>query len=398
MINLPKNELCTGCGSCGYNCPQNAISFNEDSIGCMYPSIDESKCVKCHKCERCCPVLNPPNSTDPQIAYAAWSKNINNRCNSASGGVAYEFYHYAFNHGYKVIGAVQESDMSVKLKIAEKKEDIEKFRNSKYVFSELYSTYQAISDVLQYNKVLFIGLPCQVAAVKKTFRNHENLLLVEILCHGVTPLEYLRQHILHIESETGKKTSYMYFRDPNVGTNNFAFSLYEDTKKCFYSKKVNEGDSYQYGYHSGVTYRPNCYSCTFATPKRTGDIVLSDFWGLGRIKPCDYRSQDVSCVLIITSKGETFVKTIALEKKIYIEKRPLDEALIVNKRLLFPTHKTSEAIAFNRNIKQNKGNFEQSINELAINHYKRENASFVVKFMVRVWNKMRRVLKKKKNE
>lgn len=190
----------------------------------------------------------------------------------------------------------------------------------------------------------------------------------------------------------------MYFRDPIVGTHNFAFSLYEDTQKCFYSKKVNEGDSYQYGYHSGVTYRPNCYLCTFATPKRTGDIVLSDFWGLGRIKPCDYSSQDVSCVLIITSKGETFFKTIALEKKIYIERRPLDEAFIGNKRLLFPTHRTSEAIKFNLKIKRSKGNFEQSIKELAINHYKKENLPLLVKFIVRVWNKMQRVLKMRKNE
>ena len=138
--------------------------------------------------------------------------------------------------------------------------------------------------------------------------------------------------------------------------------------------------------------------CTFATPKRIGDIVLSDFWGLGRIKPCDYSSQDVSCVLIITSKGETFFKTIALKKKLYIERRPLDEAFVGNKRLLFPTHRTLEAIIFNTNIKQNKGNFEQSINELAINHYKKENSLLVVKYMVRFWNKMQRVLKKRKNE
>lgn len=39
-------------------------------------------------------------------------------------------------------------------------------------------------------------------------------------------------------------------------------------------------------------------------------------------------------------------------------------------------------------------NFEQSINELSNNHYKKENTSLVVKFMIRVSNKMQRVLKK----
>ena len=67
---------------------------------------------------------------------------------------------------------------------------------------------------------------------------------------------------------------------------------------------------------------------------------------------------------------------------------------IGDNRFLSPTHRTSETILFNANIKQNKGNFEQSINELSNNHYKKENTSLAVKFMVRVSNKMQRVLKK----
>ena len=51
-------------------------------------------------------------------------------------------------------------------------------------------------------KVLFIGLPCQVAALKQyidLYKLNRNLLtLVDIVCHGVTPQDYLKTHIENI--------------------------------------------------------------------------------------------------------------------------------------------------------------------------------------------------------
>lgn len=45
-----------------------------------------------------------------------------------------------------------------------------------------------------------IALPCQIAAIKKMFYRYlDNLLLVDLVCHGVTPADYLIQHIRSIE-------------------------------------------------------------------------------------------------------------------------------------------------------------------------------------------------------
>ena len=59
-IVLASNSECTGCGACVSVCPQGCISMVEDKEGFLQPKIDQSKCIECHKCEKTCPILNPP--------------------------------------------------------------------------------------------------------------------------------------------------------------------------------------------------------------------------------------------------------------------------------------------------------------------------------------------------
>ena len=70
------------------------------------------------------------------------------------------------------------------------KKERDKFRGSKYVQSYLGDIFSEIVDQLQGDqKVLFSGTPCQVAGLlsfkKKKKINSENLLTVDIVCHGV---------------------------------------------------------------------------------------------------------------------------------------------------------------------------------------------------------------------
>lgn len=59
-ISLPKlferKEDCCGCFACYSVCSQDAIKMNEDLEGFVYPNIDLSKCIKCHMCEKVCPI------------------------------------------------------------------------------------------------------------------------------------------------------------------------------------------------------------------------------------------------------------------------------------------------------------------------------------------------------
>lgn len=84
-----------------------------------------------------------------------------------------------------MIGASQNSDFTVTHKLVRNLEDLAPLKNSKYVFSDAYNVFPKINSLLKENqKIVFIGLPCQVAALKNIFHENENLILVDVVCHG----------------------------------------------------------------------------------------------------------------------------------------------------------------------------------------------------------------------
>lgn len=365
MPKLANLEICTGCGACSYICGKNCIEMQEDQLGIVHPVVETEKCIDCHRCEKACPVLNMPERKAPFKVFAAWSLNEEQRNTSASGGVAHELYKYAIQNGYLVVGASQNPDFSVSLKAVSSLEDIVVFKNSKYVFSEAWHVFSDVHTAIKQNKkILFVGLPCQVAAAKSLFHDKANIVYVEILCHGTTPLSYLKQHIKMLENAYGRKAASMSFRAPEAYTYTYTFTLYDKQGECFYAKRTNDGDSYQYGYHRGVSYRENCYHCAFATPERVGDIILCDFYGLGNKFPCSYDAKNVSCVIVNTEKGDTLVKELISSNIIYAEERPVEEAVEGNPRLRIPNPKTKDRLVFEKNLKSNQGDFEIAIKKL----------------------------------
>ena len=374
MISLASKELCTACGACASVCRKKSISMAEDDIGQWYPVLDSTKCVECHACEEICPIINEPNSEIPREAYAAWSLDEEQRKSSASGGIAYELYKYALNHGYSCVGASFNDDHSVSLKITDEESELTQFKNSKYVFSNALDVYPQIKTRLHNgDKIIMMGLPCQIAAAKKLFHAHENLILIEILCHGITPQSYFTQHIESLQKKNNKEVAKIYFRDPGFGTESYTFTLYDKEGKCFYAQKISDGDSYQIGYHRGISYRESCYHCAFAKRKRVGDLILCDYYGLGKEIPCTYSPKKVSCVLVITQKGEHFFNLINDAKIIFTEKRHIEEAVNGNPRLRMTNIKNKERLAFETNIRKCIGNYEEAIAPIVKRIMKREN-------------------------
>ena len=374
MIKLASKDTCTACGACAYRCPHQCISMQENTIGEIYPIIDNDKCIQCHACEKICPVLSPPKLSLPQKTYAAWSLDNSTRQTSASGGIAYELYQFALSKGYKVIGASINPDKSVSLKIANSKEDIIPFKNSKYVFSSCYDVFPKIKEELfKESKLLIIGMSCQIAAMRKLYGEKNDIIYVEILCHGMSPTSYLQQHIALIEQQKNQKAFSLSFRAPEAYTYSYTFTLYDETGHCFYAAKTSDGDTYQYGYHRGVTYRENCYHCPFAQKERAGDIILCDFYGLGRKIPFTHDKREVSCIIVNTKKGRTVIDELISSGMIYAEERPLEEAIDGNPRLQRPSEKTKDRLMFEKRIMQYHGDCEQAIAPLCVSYMKELN-------------------------
>ena len=374
MIKLASETDCTSCGACAFVCPKHCIEMKikHNRGGVILPELNVENCLSCKRCQQICPIMSPLESMKSENAYAAWSMNEKERETSASGGVAAEMYKWAIDKEYKIIGAVLQDDFCVCHEMSDSIETISLFKNSKYVFSSAYNVYPKIKAELEnHNKVLFIGLPCQVIAMKKLFKDNKNLLLVELVCHGTTPASYLQQHIDMLRQQTGKVAKRMSFRDPQLSTYTFTFTLYDKHDTMFYAKRTKDGDTYQFGYHRAVSYRENCYHCRFAKPERNADITIADYHGLGLVKPAAYDAKKVSLILVNNEKGRGFVDKLIAEKRIFAEERPLEEPFKGEAQLRHPSLKTKYRKMFEEDIEKYHGDFEKAIKR-AQNKYMRE--------------------------
>ena len=76
-------------------------------------------------------------------------------------------------------------------------EDIKKYKGSKYVQSYIGNSYNYVKDFLNNGKkVIFIGTPCQIAGLNNYLgKKHDNLITVDLICHGVPSQKYLDDYI-----------------------------------------------------------------------------------------------------------------------------------------------------------------------------------------------------------
>ncbi len=337
METICDKKQCSACKACVNICPQQCIRMVTDSLDVPYPEIDNEKCLNCGLCQKTCPNNNELEFHEARKVLAAWSLDTDTRKRSASGGVAAELYRYAIENGWFTCGVTINRHQARYIEI-KSFEDIEKVRNSKYVYSDTIDIYKRVQETLKTGQnALFIGLPCQVASLYCFLgKTYTNLLTVDIVCHGVVPDRYLKQHIDLIENETKRKTTHIYFRNPELYTYTFNFTL-GDRDGLFYKKEVFEDDVYQLGYHKALIYRENCYHCQYAQQKRIGDLTICDFSAIGQLIPVKYDRMNVSCVLVNTDRGEKMLNQLG--DRLFLEQRPRREAFDYEPQLNHPYEK-----------------------------------------------------------
>lgn len=393
MIQLADKENCTACGACAFVCPKQCITMEESPYGLIYPVLNAENCITCKLCQKACPIIAPISYQNPSKAYAAWSSDEEERRTSASGGIAAEMYKWALQNGYDIVGAAQNEKFSVSMEMSDKEEAIAKFKNSKYVFSSTYALFPKIKSALKdHRKIMIIGLPCQVAAIRKIFKDDDNLFLVDVVCHGTTPLDYLLQHIHTLQAECKRTAARMSFRDPEANTGTFTFTLYDRENHRFYAQRTKDGDTYQFGYHRAVTYRENCYHCRFAREQRISDVTLSDYKGLGKMAPCSFSSQKVSSVLVNTVRGGDLVRQLIEKGRIVAEERPVREPIEGDLQLRQPSVKKPARFDFEKLIVKNGGDFEKTMKEVVALHERREKRMKILNLPRRVARKIKRIL------
>lgn len=219
MINIKDPAKCCGCSACASICAQGAITMQPDALGFLYPVVDAKRCTNCGLCEKVCSFNEhydrSMNLPEPDT-YGARHKDTDEVMKSRSGAVFAAISNYILKQGGVIYGAGYKDHFRVCHKRATTPEERDELRGSKYVQSDMRGIYEQVKqDLKQGLTVLFSGTPCQTSAVRAYLGNKlcENLVLIDVVCHGV-PSPYIWQDLLkHIEQKHGGQITWVNFRD-----------------------------------------------------------------------------------------------------------------------------------------------------------------------------------------
>ncbi len=308
-----KNSECAGCGLCATLCPKQCISMGVDSLGFSKPVINDEICIDCGLCAQQCIVEHPLLTTHPIATFAAVRSESEKINFSSSGGVFAAIAEHLLSEGWMIAGCVLDSQLHPRHILTTDEKEVRRMYGSKYVQSDTSGIYKSVKEALKGgHKVLFSGTPCQIAAIKRFTKNHDNLLTIEVICHGVPNVEMFHSSL---EQYKKKPIKDFIFRDKGQGWTFNNRIVYEDGSV----KKVNHRlSSYMTYFLEGETYRDSCYHCPYAKPERAADITLGDFWGIvgerADLKEHIDIEKGVSCLIVNTNKGLQTVHAASINK------------------------------------------------------------------------------------
>ncbi len=249
--------------------------------------------------------------------YAAYSKKAEVVFNSSSGGIFYELCRCIIALKGVVYGAVQEDALHILHKRAATLHEVEKFRQSKYVKSDLGVCYKDVLQDLKENKtVLFSGTGCQIAGLYRYLKSdYTNLYTVEVVCHGVPLTEAYQKYVQEKSIQHKAKLIQINFRDKRYGwKNNTTCEVYENGEEDAILTSVHPQHS---SYIKGINVESRCGKCAFAKLPRVADIALADFWKYEGSLVEQNKDAGISLVVTKDLKGNELFENI--KNEIYFE-------------------------------------------------------------------------------
>lgn len=339
METVCKINQCTGCMACIESCSKDAIQI-KDSIDSYNAIIDKDLCIKCGLCHKTCPNNRPVSKRKPIEWYEGWACD-NIRASSSSGGVASAIMEHFIEQGGFVSSCLFENGHFC-FDITNDKERARKFAGSKYVKSNPIGVYKKIRSLLYRNeKVLFLGLPCQVAGLKNYLnsKEHNNLYTIDLICHG-SPSPQILSKFLEDNNIDINQIKDIRFRRKT------AFKVSTEHSRDGYTDISPAGvqDMYTYAFLNALDYTENCYSCDYATLERTSDITLGDSWSSELVE--EEKNKGISLILCQTEKGIQLVKVAGL----VLHNVELEKAVEANHQLRHPSIMPAERKRFLCNI------------------------------------------------
>lgn len=307
-----------------------------------------------------CPVINQYGEREPLAVYAAKNTDDTVRMQSSSGGLFTLLAERTIEQGGVVFGARWDEEWNVRHDSVERKEDVAKFRSSKYLQSIIGDSYLKAEKYLkQGRQVMFTGTPCQIAGLKHFLRkDYDNLLAVEVICHSVPSPGVWQQYLSEKLQSIGLQKSdiqQISFRDKSTGWKTYSVVIKDKSGNEY--RELSGNNAFMRGFLVDLYTRPSCHVCPAKQLKSGSDITLGDWWGIDSLKPEIDDDRGVSAVTVNTEKGKSVIDS--LDALLY--EMPYDELLKHNPALI-----RSAAMPGNRaRFYQNDGlTFDEKIKKL----------------------------------
>lgn len=313
MIQISDRSKCCGCSACVNVCPKQCIVMRRDrEEGFDYPVANPDICINCGRCDAVCPMQNPMSESEPLKALAVRSES--HVRTSSSGGVFPALAEKVIEQGGVVFGALMGSDHIVCHEEAETMQQVARMCGSKYVQSDLYSTYADAKDYLEAGrKVLFSGTPCQIAGLKKFLGGeYEGLLTIDTACHGVPSPGLWKMYLDALQQRTKTEISSVEFRNKTRSWRRYDFVCKDSSQhECIHTRA--EDDPYMALFMQDMTLRPSCYDCHARSGRSGSDLTLADLWSVAKSVPELDDDRGVSGVIVNTEKGDAYISEIELD-------------------------------------------------------------------------------------
>ncbi len=303
--NLGKS--CTSCFACYNVCSKQAIIMSEDSEGFYIPRIDHDKCIGCGLCDSTCPQLNEHQFVRTQKAWYGYQKSDNERMAASSGGMFGALANNVLKYGGVVYGAAfNYGSDSLRLECRSTDEvSLDALKKSKYVQSYVGDAYHRVKGDLELGRqVLFCGTPCQVDGLRQVLKkDHDNLLTIDFVCHGVPPMFLLRNHLRSLGID---KPDHIDFRPKHhAWVDNFVVK-----DKHIQYDTAWKNDAYYNCFMKYWNTHSSCGDCHYCNGQRAADVTLADFWGYKAFDETIYDSKGVSLIMANTAHGVTAIENL----------------------------------------------------------------------------------------
>ena len=253
--------------------------------------------------------------------YAGYNINQNIRLSSSSGAIFTALAENVLEKAGVVYGVAMTKDCyAAEFIRVEDKISLRNLRGSKYLQAKLGDTYKNIkSDLLAGRQVLFSGTGCQVNGLKNFLgKDYENLLCVDVICHGTPSPALWREYAEYQEKQHGGKLKYINFRCKDDSWEEFGMKeviaeIPDNAVKKLYISK--DKDPYMQMFLRDYCLRPSCYACVAKKVKKA-DLTIADFWGIDIVASEMNDGNGTSLVIVRTEKGQAFFNKISESMKI----------------------------------------------------------------------------------